>query len=476
MQDIGRKQEMLERLRSQKAAQLRDGIPSAQIRRDRLDRAIALLVDNRERLGAAMSSDFGHRSQVVNDFADIMGSVNSLKNTKKHVEGWMKPEKRKIDFPLGLLGAKGHVHHTPKGSVGIIAPWNFPVAMVFQPMACVLGAGNRVMVKPSEFTEATSELMAELIAKYFDPDEVAVFTGGPEVGKAFSSLPLDHMVFTGGTEIGKHIMRAAADNLVPVTLELGGKSPAILGRGADMGRAAARIMAGKTLNAGQICLAPDYALTPHDKTGEFVDHAVASVARMYPTIKDNDEYTSMVNQRHYDRMMGYLEDARSKGGEVIEINPAGENFSQQPHHKVPPHIVLNPTDDMLVMTEEIFGPILPVRDYHTLDEALDYVNANNRPLGLYYFGEGDEAERVVDSTVSGGVTLNDVIFHVANDDLPFGGIGPSGMGHYHGYEGFREMSHQRSVYKQTKLEAVMKMTRPPYGKAFLKQIDGAIKT
>ena len=476
MQDTGRRQEMLEQLESQKAAYLRDGFPEAKVRKDRLDRAIALLVDNRDALDEAMRADFGARPGVLNDLGDTAGSIRSLKFTKKHLDGWMRSEKRKVEFPLNLLGAKAELRYQPKGSVGILAPWNFPVAMVFQPLACVLGAGNRAMVKPSEFTEATSELMRELIGKYFETDEVAVFTGGPDVGAAFSSLPFDHLVFTGSTSVGRHVMRAAAENLVPVTLELGGKSPAILGKEADFERAAARIMAGKTMNAGQICLAPDYALTPAGKTGEFVDAAVASVRHMYPTIRDNDEYTAMINQKHYDRVLGMIEDAKSKGGEVIEINPADENFSQQEHRKIPPHIVLNPSDDMLVMQEEIFGPVLPVVDYATIEEAMGRINSGGRPLGLYYFGDKEEAERVIEGTTSGGVTVNDTLFHQAQDDLPFGGIGPSGMGHYHGREGFREMSHARAVYRQSPVEAVMKLTRPPYGNTIKKQIDGMIKT
>ena len=475
MQDTGRKMEMGAQLEAMKAAQIRDGIPSAQVRRDRLDRAIALLIDNREALSQAMSDDFGHRSSVVNDFADIAGSIKSLKTAKKNAEKWMRAEKRGVDFPLGLFGAKAHVHHVPKGVVGIMSPWNFPVAMVFQPLAGVFAAGNRAMVKPSEFTERTSELMAELIAKYFDPEELTVFTGGPEVGAAFSTLDFDHVIFTGATGIAKHVMRAAADTLTPLTLELGGKSPAILGRTADLEKAAARIMAGKTLNAGQICLAPDYALTPHDKTGEFVDHAVASVTKMYPTLKDNPDYTSMVNQRHYDRMMGYIEDARDKGAEVIEINPANENFTQQPHHKIPPHLILDPSDDMEVMKNEIFGPLLPIKSYTDLREAIDYVNGRDRPLGLYAFGDGAETDQVVNSTTSGGVTVNDVIMHVASEDTPFGGIGPSGMGHYHGYDGFREFSHQKTVYKQTGSEKIAGILRPPYSNMALKTVESMIK-
>ena len=475
MQDTGRKQEMLARLESQKSAFTRDGFPSEKLRKDRIDRAIALLVDHRQALGDAMTADFGARPSELNDLGDIAGSVRSLKFTRKHLAKWMRPEKRGVDFPLNLLGAKAELRYQPKGSIGILAPWNFPVAMVFQPLACVLGAGNRAMIKPSEFTQATSELMQELIGKYFEPDEIAVFTGDADVGAAFTSLPFDHMVFTGSTAVGRHVMRAAADNIVPLTLELGGKSPAILGKEADFARAAERIMAGKTMNAGQICLSPDYALVPAIKKSEFVDAAVSSVHRMYPTIRDNDEYTAMINQKHYDRIQAMIADARDKGGEVIEINPANENFSQQEHRKIPPHLVVNPTDDMLVMREEIFGPILPVVDYATIEEAMERVNTNDRPLGLYYFGGKAEAERVIEGTTSGGVTVNDTIFHQAQDDLPFGGIGPSGMGHYHGHEGFREMSHARSIYRQSPVEAVMKLTRPPYGNMIRKQIDGMIK-
>jgi len=476
VRDVGRKHEMMQVLDAQKAAFIAEGIPSEKTRADRIDRAIALLVDHKQELRDATCEDFGHRSKDSTDFADIMASISALKFTKKHMGKWMQAEKRSPQFPLGWLGAKAEIRHTPKGTVGIVAPWNFPIGMVFAPLACVLGAGNRTMIKPSEFTEGTSELMAELIAKYFAPEEIAVFTGGPEVGGAFTSLPLDHIIFTGATSIARHVMRAASENLVPVTLELGGKSPAIIGKYADMDRTAKRIMAGKMLNAGQICLAPDYAMTPDDSVGKFVDHAKKAAADMYPTLKDNDDYTSVINQRHYDRLNGYLEDAKSKGAELVEINPAGENFSQQPHRKMAPVLVLNPTDDMDVMQDEVFGPILPVKSYGHINEAIAYVNKNPHPLGLYYFGnDKDEADTVINSTRSGGVTVNDVIFHVAQEDLPFGGVGPSGMGHYHGYDGFREMSHQKSVYKQLKNEKVLGMLRPPYGETFRKQVGSRIK-
>jgi coniferyl-aldehyde dehydrogenase len=272
-------------------------------------------------------------------------------------------------------------------------------------------------------------------------------------------------------------MRAAAENLVPVTLELGGKSPVIVSRSADMATAATRIMAGKTLNAGQICLAPDYVLAPEERLGEFVKESRLAVERMFPTIKNNPDYTSIVAQRHYERITGYLEDARNKGAEIVTLAPEGENFTQQEHRKIPPTLVLNPTDDMLVMREEIFGPVMPVKGYDRIEAATDYVNANERPLGLYWFGH-DEAEReqVLSATTSGGVTVNDVIFHVAQEDLPFGGIGPAGMGSYHGYDGFREFSHRKAVYHQVKKDlGPMAAMRPPYGEAMRKYLDGAIK-
>ncbi|MEL6831102.1 MAG: coniferyl aldehyde dehydrogenase, partial [Pseudomonadota bacterium] len=364
----------------------------------------------------------------------------------------------------------------PKGVVGIISPWNFPVQLTFGPLANVFAAGNRAMIKPSEFTERTSDLMKELFAKYFDEDIVAVATGGPDVGAAFSKLAFDHLVFTGATSIAHHVMRAAADNLVPLTLELGGKSPVILGRSANLEKAASRIMAGKTLNAGQICLAPDYAFVPEEKTRDFVGAAQVAVEKMFPTgLKDNDDYTSVVNQRHFDRLNGYLDDARSKGAEVIEINPTGDNFSQQPHHKIAPHLILNPSDDMQVMQDEIFGPILPIKTYQETSDAVAYVNANDRPLGLYYFGEdAGERDQVINKTTSGGVTVNDVIFHVAQEELPFGGIGPSGMGAYHGHDGFLEFTHKKAVYSQTGSE-MLAMMRPPYTDAFRKQVSGRIK-
>jgi len=284
-------------------------------------------------------------------------------------------------------------------------------------------------------------------------------------------------LFTGATNVARHVMRAAADNLVPVTLELGGKSPVILGRSADLQQATDRIMMGKMLNAGQICLAPDYVMVPDDRMEEFVASSKRSVARMFPTLLDNPDYTSIVNQRHFDRLSGYLEDARAKGALITEINPAGEDFRQQPARKLPPTLILDPSEDMQVMQEEIFGPLLPVKGYSQVEETIDYVNDHPRPLGLYYFGKDKAEERkVLTHTTSGGVTLNDVVMHVGQEDLPFGGVGPSGMGSYHGVDGFRTFSHRKAVYRQTGIDlAGMVGITPPWGDKMLKLIRGQIK-
>ena len=463
-------------LEKQRAACVRDGLPSAKIRIERLDKSIDLLYTHSDALCAAMSADFGHRSTDQSKFSDIGASVDTLKYAKKKVRSWMRPEKRATLFPLGLFGARAAVHNQPKGVVGIISPWNFPVNLTFAPLAGVLAAGNRAMIKPSEFTEQTSALMAELIAKYYEEDEIAVVIGGADVGAEFTSLPFDHMLFTGATSIAHHVMRAAADNLVPVTLELGGKSPVIIGESADVAKAALRIMSGKTLNAGQICLAPDYVFLPEGKESEFVEAAKSAVTAMFPDgLRDNDDYTSVVNKRHLDRLNTYLEDAREKGGDVIGLNPAEEDFLQQSHHKMAPHIVVNANDDMLVMQDEIFGPILPVITYSNVQDTVAYINKNPRPLGLYYFGsDTTERDYVLHNTTSGGVTVNDVFFHIAQEDLPFGGVGPSGMGAYHGKEGFNEFSHKKAVYTQAGAD-LFAIIRPPYGDRFRKFIGWRIK-
>ena len=449
--------EMKKVLDLQKKLHIEEGPPSAQLRKDRLDRCISMVQKYQDQIISALQEDFGNRDPVMSAATEVMSSIGPLQHAKKNLVSWMKPEKRKAEIaPLGpllsLMGARARIEYQPMGTVGCISPWNFPVNLVLAPLGGILAAGNRAMIKPSEITPSTSDVMKQMFEEYFDQVEIAIFTGDAEVGAAFSALPFDHMIFTGGTSIAKHVMKAAAENLVPLTLELGGKSPVIVGEDSDIQSAAVRVMQGKTMNAGQICLAPDYALVPKEKVSEFVDESVNAVSTMYPSLKENEDYTSIINEKHYERIQGYLEDAKEKGAEIVEINPNNEDFSQQPHYKIPPTLVLNPTEDMALMKEEIFGPVLPVKSYDNLKDSVDYVNTKERPLGLYYFGnKKKDQEYVLKNTTSGGVTLNDVISHITQENLPFGGVGPSGMGSYHGYDGFKEFSHAKSIYKQTKI-------------------------
>ncbi|BCA58008.1 coniferyl aldehyde dehydrogenase [Sphingomonas sp. HMP6] len=446
-------------------------------RKDRLKRAVAMIADNADAFCDALSEDFGHRSREQSMLTDIASSIAPLKHALKSVEKWMRRDTRAVQFPLGLLGAKAWVEYQPKGVVGVIAPWNFPVNLVMGPVAGAFAAGNRVMVKTSEFTPRTAALFEEVCPKYFPTDELAFFSGGADVGKAFSELPFDHLIFTGATGIGRHILHAAADNLTPVTLELGGKSPVIVGKGADIAKTTERVAIGKMLNAGQICLAPDYMLVPEAQEQAVVDGIKAAVSAMYPTLLANPDYTAIINDRHHQRLTDWVADARAKGATVEVVNPAGEDFAGSNARKMPLHIVRNATDDMIVMQEELFGPILPVRSYRAIDDAIGEVNRRDRPLGLYYFGP-DEAERrrVLDRTISGGVTLDDVVFHVSMEELPFGGIGPSGMGSYHGTDGFKTFSHAKAVYKQAKLDvAKLAGLKPPYGKATMASVKRQMK-
>lgn len=442
-------------------------------RKDRLTRAAAMVKDNATRFCDALSEDFGHRSPRQSMITDIAASVSPLTHAIKSVDRWARREKKPVMFPLGLLGARAWVEYQPKGVVGIIAPWNFPVNLVMSPLAGVFAAGNRAMIKTSEFTPATADLFEELAPRYFDATELAFVSGGPDVGRAFAALPFDHLLFTGATGIGRHILHAAADNLTPVTLELGGKSPAILGRSANLAQATERVTMGKMLNAGQICIAPDYLMVAAEQEAAAVEGLVRAATAMYPTLLANPDYTAIINDRHFERLTAALDDARTKGAEVIAVNPANEDFAKSNARKLPLHIVRNPTDDMVLMQEEIFGPVLPVRKYDTVDGAIAEVNRRDRPLALYYFGsDASERRRVLDRTISGGVSLDDTIFHVSMEELPFGGIGPSGMGAYHGEPGFRTFSHVKSVFKQSRLDvAKLGGLKPPYGKT----TDAAIK-
>ncbi|MBX9796234.1 coniferyl aldehyde dehydrogenase [Sphingomonas sp.] len=469
---------MHEVLAAQRAAFMAELPVGMDVRRDRLKRAAAMIRDHADRFCDALSEDFGHRSREQSMLTDIAASIAPISHALKSLDRWARPEKRAVQFPLGLLGARAGVEYQPKGVVGVIAPWNFPVQLVMAPLAGIFAAGNRAMVKTSEFTPLTAALFEEVCPRYFAVEELAFFSGGPEVGKAFAGLAFDHLIFTGATGVGKHILHAAADNLTPVTLELGGKSPVILGKSADIAQATARVATGKMLNAGQICLAPDYMIVPEAAEAQVVAGLKSATSAMYPSLLANPDYTAIVNDRHFERLSGWLEDARAKGATVETVNPANEDFAAANSRKMPLHIVTDVTDDMTIMQEEIFGPILPIRRYSgDIDSAIAEVNRRDRPLGLYYFGQdAAEQRRVLDRTISGGVTVNDVIFHVSMENLPFGGIGPSGMGAYHGHDGFKTFSHAKAIYRQPKLDvAKLAGLKPPYGKATMASVKRQMK-
>ncbi|WP_417691951.1 coniferyl aldehyde dehydrogenase [Pseudomonas sp.] len=443
-----------------KQAHLADGPASLELRRDRLDRAIALLLDNRDAIVAAVSADFGNRSREQTLLSDIGGSVASLKHCREHLAEWMQAQSHPSPFP----GSEARVEYQPLGVVGVISPWNFPIVLAFGPLASIFAAGNRAMLKPSELTPRTSALMGELIARYFDENELTTVLGDAEVGALFSAQPFDHLIFTGGTAVARHIMRAASDNLVPVTLELGGKSPVLVSRSADLATVVQRVMTVKTFNAGQICLAPDYVLLPEECLEDFVAEAVSFIGAMYPSLHSNPDYTSIINPRNFDRLQGYLADARAKGARLIEINPAQEDLGDRQTRKIAPTLVLDATEQMQVLREEIFGPLLPIKTYRDFATAIDYVNGQPRPLAAYYFGEdAGERQQVLERTTSGGVVINDVMSHVVFEALPFGGVGHSGMGAYHGVYGFRTFSHAKAVVVQSPLGESNLAMRAPYG-------------
>ncbi len=347
----------------------------------------------------------------------------------------------------------------------MISPWNFPVNLTFVPLVSIFAAGNQVMHKPSEHTPTTSLLLKELCDKSFDQHEFATFLGGPEVGESFTNLSFDHLLYTGGGAVAKHVMASASKNLVPCTLELGGKSPVVIGKSADLKSSAKRIMFGKTMNAGQICLAPDYVVVHKDQKDDFIKETKDAVSEYFPNIKDNDDYTSIINQKHYDRLKALLDDANEKGANIDEINPSNEDFSQQEFFKIPPTIVTNTSDDMKIMQEEIFGPLLPIIEYNEIEDATKLINSKDRPLGLYYFGnDKDEENEILNKTSSGGVTVNNVISHLQQNNLSFGGVGPSGMGRYKSFEGFKNFSNPRAYYKDIsfKLDKFFDAVRPPY--------------
>ena len=445
---------------AQRAAYRRAPYPSAEERIQNLQKLKRALVKYQDELAQAASDDFGHRSKDETKLAEIVTTLEGVKYYTKHIRSWMRPQKRHVSAMA--QPAKAKVVYQPLGVVGVIVPWNYPIFLATGPLMCALSAGNRVMIKTSGFTPRVGETLKKMLAEIYDEETVAVINGRGEISDAFSRLPFDQLTFTGSTNVGRTIMANAAANLVPVLLELGGKSPAIIHESFDMTDAAPRIAWGKCLNAGQTCVAPDYLLAPKHKVEEFVTAFTAQVSTMYPTMLNNPDYTSVVNEKQYTRVQGYLRDAREKGARIVEINPANEKFENT--RKMPVTLVLDVTNEMEIMRNEIFGPVLAIKGYERLDEALDHVNQGPRPLALYYFDyDSSRADYVIKHTHSGGVCINDTISHVGVDDLPFGGVGASGMGKYHGFEGFATMSNPKAVLEKPKFYAI-KFILPPFNK------------
>jgi len=446
----------------QRAALAASGNLDLDARRAALAKLDRVLRDNADAFCAAVDRDFQGRACEETQLLELFPSYGAIRHARRHVSQWMRPQHRATNF--WFLPGRSRLVFQPLGVVGIVVPWNYPIYLAVGPVVAALAAGNRVMVKMSEAAPATGELFARVVAAELDPAILSIVNGGPAVAQEFVALPFDHLLFTGSTAVGRQVMRAAAENLTPVTLELGGKSPALVGRGIDAGEAADKIVFGKCLNAGQTCIAPDYALVPEESVDAFAAAARATVARLYPRLADNADYTAIVNGRHRARLCGYLDDARAQGARVEAINPAGEDFTGSP--KIAPHLVTGVKDSMRVMQEEIFGPILPIVAYRTLEEAIAYVNARPRPLALYVFDHDRAAiARVLAQTISGGVTVNETLLHIAQDELPFGGVGASGMGEYHGRAGFETFSKRKAVFYQSRFNA-LKLLRPPYGARF----------
>lgn len=445
----------------QRTAFLKDGPPTLRQRRARLAKLRTTVLAYRDEVKAAVSADFGHRSPHETDIMEVMCVIQAIDYLDKNLRRFMKPERRHVG--IFYRSGRAHVEYQPKGIIGVMAPWNYPFSLTFVPLATALAAGNRVMLKPSELTPRTSEVIRRMLEASFPAEEVVVVLGGPEVGATFSSLPFDHLFFTGSTLVGRKVMKAASDNLVPVTLELGGKSPAVVARGHVNGRTMDRIVYGKLSSGGQTCVAPDYALVHEDDLETFIAQYDMTVARFYPEGPTSQDYTSIATDRHYDRLQGLIEDARQKGARVIAAGARPESAVSRTRTLVPT-LVVGAGDDSGIMQEEIFGPILPVRTYRTMDEVIAYVNERPRPLALYYFGDRDaDCEKLLSRTTSGNVGINNTLMHVAQDDMPFGGVGPSGMGAYHGIEGFRSMSHAKGVFEQGRWN-LPSLLRAPFGK------------
>ncbi len=452
---------LVARLAAQRAAYSQERWPTLAVRRDRLKRLRALTREHGTAIAASIDADFGGRSAHETRLAELFLVAAAISHAESHLRRWTRP--RRVATAARFWPARNRLLPQPLGVVGIVAPWNYPFQLSIGPAVAAIAAGNRVMLKPSELTPHFSELLARLVAGLFDPDELHVVTGGVEVGRAFVALPFDHLFFTGSTAVGRQVAMAAAANLTPVTLELGGKSPAILDPSADMTQAARRIAFGKLLNAGQTCIAPDYLMVPRGSTAKMSSDLGDAIRSLYPTISDNPDYSAIISDGHRDRLAALVQDACDKGAAVVE--PVRVDLATNAR-KMAPTLLLGVNASMRVMQEEIFGPILPIIEYDGLDEAIAHATAGERPLALYWFGtDARSRERVLRETHAGGVTVNDCLWHLAQEDQPFGGIGASGTGSYHGEWGFRTFSHFKPILHQPAV-AGTRFFQPPYGKTF----------
>jgi coniferyl-aldehyde dehydrogenase len=434
--------------------------PTLAERLDRLARLRAAVQDNEARFEQAISADFGHRSPIETAIAETLLVLGEIKHATKHLKKWMAPQR--VSTALQFAPARNRLIAQPLGVVGIIAPWNYPLQLTLAPAVGALAAGNRVMIKPSELVPRFSALLAEIIAAKFDASEMTVTGIEDEIAKSFASLPFDHLIFTGSTRVGRLVAEAAGRNLTPVTLELGGKSPVIIDPSAELDQAAARIAYGKLLNAGQTCIAPDYVLLPEASLQEFATKLDGQMRRMYGTSPDNTDYTSIVSDRHYARLEGLVTDAAAKGARIMQAAPASDP-AWKTKRKFPPTIVVGATPEMTIMQEEIFGPLLPIVGYQNAGEPVSWINRHDRPLALYWFGTDDAArDEVLARTVSGGVTVNDCLFHFAQINQPMGGVGASGTGAYHGEWGFRNLSKLKPVFYRSPFNRLADLY-PPYG-------------
>jgi coniferyl-aldehyde dehydrogenase len=453
---------------AQKAAFRKNSNPSAEARIAHLNALKDMLIKYQDRLTEAINTDYGHRSSDEFKLGELLVTLEGLKYCRKHVHAWMRPERRHVS--LLHMPSRARVEFQPLGVVGIIAPWNYPIFTAMSPLMYALAAGNRAIIKMSDFTPCVAAVFQRMIAEVFAADHVAVCLGNNEVSEAFPKLPFDQITFTGSTRIGRVVMAEASKNLTPVLLELGGKSPTIVHASFPLDDAVERIAFGKCWNAGQTCIAPDHLYLPRGKTGEFVKKFTTCIGTMYPTLASNPDYTAVINDRQYSRLQGYLDDARSLGASIIAINPDNESFAGT--RKMPVTLVTGVTPDMELVKNEIFGPVLPIMEYDDIDDLLAVINSQPRPLALYYFDyDESRADHVIKNTCSGGVTVNDVMVHAAVDDLPFGGVGPAGMGRYHGREGFLSMSNIKSVLVKSRL-STLRFILPPFNKrshAFIKK-------